>query len=184
MGRGHGGTGNSVGGEVGSNPGGGDAAARGKDVEDGAEVTVRSTGICDVDSTHGDGGGGRSRGEVCGVLVGVTRCHNEWNAITDPIINCGIEGSRVATSQTHVGNTAPNSALGPGVVDNPLDTSNDTRDGTRAIGTEDLDTSKQGELSNTNSSATNCASDVCSVPITLQHARKNYLLAHCTYVFN
>ena len=72
----------------------------------------------------------------------------------------------------------PDSAIALSIVDDPLDTSNDTRGGAGAAGIENLDTNNVGGLGNTNRRTSNGASDVCPVSITLK--RSSYLLAQVT----
>lgn len=149
VGRGHGSTRDGVGGAVAANPGGLDVGARGEDIDNGAVVGERGPGISVGGGADSDGGRSRGRRVVGSVGVVVTGSDGEGETSSDSGSNSVVDGSRVATTEGHVGNSLLGDALALSIGSSPLNTRDNTGVGSRAGLVEDLDTNDVGLLSNT-----------------------------------
>jgi hypothetical protein len=179
VGRGHGGTRDGVGGRVRSDPRRGDAGSGCEDIEDRSVVGVRSTAVSVVGGTNGDGSGGGSRGGVSGVGVAVSSSDGEGDTGVHGLSNSAVDGGRVCSSERHVGN----GTLSSRVLGGPLDTSNDSRVGSRSSGIEDLDGNEVDTLGDTVVGSSNGPSNVSSVSVSLYRLDfANISLSKITYI--
>lgn len=137
---GHGGTRDGVAGAVARVPCGSDGTSWGEDIENGAKVGVGSSGISGCGGTDGDGGSSGRRGVVSSIGIAVTGSDGEDDTSSDGIVH-GTVGSRgVRSTQTHVGNSSSDDALGSCVRGHKVDSGNDTRVRARPTGGENLHT--------------------------------------------
>src|SRR6185503_2931818 len=119
-------------------------AARGPDVDAGAEVRERRAGdgvgvgaarVAGVGQrADGDRGGGASRRAGAGVCVGVAGGDRERDAAVDGGGHGVIERRRNATAEAHVGHAALGHAA---VVGHVVDAGDDTRVGAAAVAAQD-----------------------------------------------
>ncbi|KAI6761371.1 hypothetical protein HG531_001924 [Fusarium graminearum] len=102
VGSSHGGTADGVGGTVAGVPGGENAGARGKDIENGTVVGVRGNGPVAVNGTDSDGAGSRGRRSVGSVGTIVTGSNGRDNTGAGSRLDSVVEGSRVTTAERHI----------------------------------------------------------------------------------
>lgn len=174
VGRGHGSSGDGVDGMLASDPGGLDVQARSEDVGTFAEVGEVSTLISKSRGADGDGVLRASRRVVASISVIVTGSNGKVHANSDSLVNNTVQSDRFAASQAHVSDTSLEALsvtlLGLAnrlqvAFGGPLDTLNDIRHGTRATGSQDLDSVDVGLLGNTVLLASNSTRAVSSVAV-------------------
>lgn len=148
MRRGHRGTRDDVGSSLAANPGGKNVKTRSEDVVALAVVGEVGTLVSKSGSTDGDGLLSSGRGVSARVGVVVTSSNSEVDASVDGSVDGLVEESRLATTKTHVGSAALETLslallgllnLLKVRLSGVLDTLDDIRHGTRAVGTENLD---------------------------------------------
>lgn len=162
---GHGGTGDGVGGRVGSDPGREDTDTWSKDIDRGAEVGEGGAGIVDIGGTDGDGVWCGGWGDIGGVLVLVTGGDDDSDTGGDDGLDGVVGGGRVASSEGHGEDGLLGETEGLGVGGNPLDARDDTRVGAGSISTEDLDGNESGLLGDTVGRASDGTGTVSSVSV-------------------
>lgn len=130
-------------------PSGEDRDTGSEDVDDGAVVGEGSQAVRAVSGTNGEDSGLRGRRGVGSVYGRVTCGNSHEDTGADSVGSGRVDSSRAAATERHVGNSAVGAAAGPDIVGNKVDTSNDTRVGSRAAGVKDLDSVKGGLLGHT-----------------------------------
>jgi len=163
----HRGTRDGVGALSATDPSGGDASAGGEDLAAGAEGREGRSGISGVSGHDGVGKLSRSGGRVAGVVVGVSSSNNHDEAGAKRGISGIVDGLVAATSERHV---ADDLAASAGNIGGPVNTSNDTSKGSRAVRAQDLDSDGGSFTGKTESSTDRGGGDVGSVAVTIEEA--------------
>lgn len=175
--RGHGSARDDVGGVVAANPGGQDVETRSEDVSALSVVGEVRTLVSKCRGTNGDGLLGSSRRVVASISIVITGGNGEVKTSLNTSVNSILEGLRLATTETHVGNAALESldlavlgilGLLDMSLDGILDTRNDIRHGARAARPEDLDSIEVGLLGNTVLLTSHGSGAVSSVTIAIE----------------
>jgi len=160
--RGHRGTGDGVGGSVGTDPGRGDTDTGGEDLNTASPRGEVSGGIVLVRGSDGEGvggTGGRSIASIHGLVV--TSSDDQWDTLVEEALSSGINGGRLATTQGHVDDRLAGNSVGG----NPVHTRDDTGGGARSGGAQDLDTDQLDLLGNTVLGTTDGTGNVGAVSV-------------------
>lgn len=119
------------------------------DVNKGAVVGERSNTVRAVSGTDSVDGRLRSGRGVGGISTVVTSSDGHEDTSGDSVGSGGVDSSGLATSKRHGADGTVGAATGLSIVGDKVDTSNDTRVGTRTLSVEDLDSVKLSVLSDT-----------------------------------
>lgn len=159
-----------------SNPGGLDVKTRGEDVGALAVVGEVRTLIRQGGGTHGHGILSSGRGVIASVSVVISSGNGEVKTGFHACVDSILEGLGLATTETHVGNTALESlhlavlsifGLLKVRLHGPLDTLNDIGHRARATGAENLDSIEVGLLGDTILLASDGSGAVSAVAVTI-----------------
>lgn len=107
-------------------PGGEDVNTGGVTVDGSAVVGETGEGVVAVSGTDGEDGGLGSGGDVGGLLGLVTGSDGEEDTGGDDTGGGGVDGSRLAATERHVGNSTVGAAAGLDIAGYEVDTGNDT----------------------------------------------------------
>jgi hypothetical protein len=143
----HGGTRDGVGTAV--EPGGQNGHTRGVDVDGSSVVGERGDAVRAVGGTDGVSRGFGSGRVVGSIAAIVTSGNSHENTSSDSVGNGSVDSGGLGTSERHGANSTVGAAAGLSVVGDIVDTSNDTRVGSRTAGIEDLDSVELGALGDT-----------------------------------
>ena len=176
MGRGHGGTGDGVGGVLRADPGGQDVQARGEDVVALSKVGEVGTLIVQGGGTDSDGILSRSRGVVARVGVVVTGSDSKVDTSIDSGVDSEVKSGGLAATERHVGGRALEALLlavlglldGLGVgLSSPLNALDHVGHGAGAVGAENLDGVDAGLLGDTVALSSDGAGAVSAVAVAI-----------------
>lgn len=152
------------GGGVAGDAGRDDTDTGGEDVEDGAIVGEGSNGPGAVNGSDGNGAGGRSGRGVGSIDTAIAGGDDGHDTTTRGVVDGGVEGRRVATTERHVDHGAVGAAPGDDIVGSPVEAVHDDGSGGRAA-LEDLDSEQVGALGDTVGGATDGASNMGAVAL-------------------
>jgi hypothetical protein len=157
---------------LGTNPGGLNAQAGGEDVVALSEVGEVSAGIIESASTDSDGKISSSWGVVARIGVVVTSGHSEVDTSLNSTIYSTVKSGRLATTERHVGGRALEALLSllgllSVCIGSPFDTLDNICHGSRAIGSEDLNSVDVGLLGNTILLSSDSTGAVSSVSVSI-----------------
>jgi len=141
--RSHGGSGDGVGTIGGTDPASSDTGSRGEDLAARAEGREGGASVSLVGRHDGKGEGSRGRGEIAGVVVAIASSDSHHEAGAEGVVSGIVDTLVKTTTEGHVANHATTSASHVG---GEVNTSNDTSEGARAVGAEDLNTNQVGFL--------------------------------------
>lgn len=176
MGRGHGGTGDGVGGVLRTDPGGKDVETRSENVVALSVVGEVGTLVKECGGTDCDGVRSSSWGVVTRIGVVVTGGNSEVDTSVNSGVDSKVEGGGLATSQAHVGSAALEAlllAILSGLesirvrLRSVLNTLDDIGHGTGAVGAKDLDGVDVRLLGDTVLLASNSAGAVSAVAVAI-----------------
>jgi hypothetical protein len=148
-------------------PSGEDSNTGGVNVDGASVVGKRGDAVRAVCGTDGEGRGLGGRRVVASILGIVTGGNSHENTSRDGVGDSSVDSSGLATSERHAANSTVGAAAGLSVVGNVVDTSNDTRVGSRTTGVENLDSVELGRLGDTVGLRTDSTSAVSTVAIAI-----------------
>lgn len=168
VGSGHRGSGDSVAGSLGSNPGRGDLDTGAKDLDALAEGREGGNVVVDIRSTDGQGLGGTGGGTRAGVdILVVTGGDNDGDVGAEKAADGIVQGAGGTTTKRHV----DDGLLALVDADDPVKSSDDSRGGTRALTVENLDTDEVDLLGNTVGVSSDGTGDVGTVTVLISVGR-------------